>query len=485
MKTRFGFFLSLPLLLSASQAALAAATPEEAARLTTVFQSYLTAEPGVVKVEPDGDDYTVTLDIAPLATKAASAGAIIALTPVKLTLSDAGDGKWNVSQEGPLSFSMKAAETVTADVKIEDYSWEGVFDEKLSTFSESSAELKNVTFAETVNDPNQGKTDVSVSIKDMKIEQTAKAGAAGGADITAKYEMDTLSETLNTGGNPASGIPPMSVVMTAANGTYDTSATGMKVKSVFDLVSFFVSHTSEELIKKDQVALKTMLASALPIFENVQASGTFNTLNIATPMGPAGAESITIGADINGVVKEGKLRESLSISGLSVPPAIVPPWATTLVPKNVTFDFSVSGFDLAAPAQLILAALDLTKDKPLPDGFEATLLPALLPTGNATITLNPTSISNDLYSVNAEGSMTAGPTAMPSGKATISAKGLDDVLKVIQAAPAEAGVQSGVSIVIAAKGMGKAAADGTLTWEIESTPDAKVLVNGIDVSKMQ
>ena len=485
MKTRFGFLLSLPLLLSASHAALAAATPEEAARLTTLFQSYLGAEPGVVKVEVDGDGYTATLDIAPLAAKAAAASVTISLSPVELSLSNEGEGKWNVSQEGPLNFGMKAADKMSADVKIESYKWEGIFDEKLGTFSESSAEVTNVSAAETITDPTQGKTDVNVSIKSMTVEQTATANAGGGADMTAKYVLDAMSETINTGGSPASGVPPMNLVMTAANGTYDTTATGMKAKSVFDLVAFFVSHTSEELIKKDQVALRTLLASALPIFDNVAGSGTFNTISIATPMGPVGADSMTFGADINGVVKEGKLRESISMSGLSIPAAIVPPWATTLVPKNISFDFSVSGFDLAAPAQLILAALDLTKDKPLPDGFEATLLPALLPSGNVNITLNPTSISNDLYFVNAEGSMTAGPAAMPSGKATITAKGLDEVLKVIQAAPPEAGVQSGVSIIVGAKGMAKAAADGTLSWDIESSGDAKVLVNGIDVSKMQ
>ncbi len=485
MKTRFGFLLSLPLLLSASHAALAAATPEEAARLTTVFQSYLGAEPGVVKVEPDGDNYTVTLDIAPLAAKAAAAGATFTLTPIELSLSDEGEGKWNVSQEGPLNFSMKATDKMSADVKIEDYNWEGVFDEKLGTFSEASAEVKNISIAETMNDPAQGKMDVIASIKGLKIEQSAEAGSAGGADMTAKYELDTVSETINMGGNPAMGTPPMNLLITAASGTYDTTATGVKSKSVFDLVAFFVAHPSEDLIKKDQVTLKTLLASALPIFDNAQGSGTFKTISIGTPMGPVGADTMTFGADINGIVKEGSLRESLSMTGLTVPPAIVPPWAITLVPKNISFDFTVSGFDLAAPAQLILAALDLAKDKPLPDGFEATLLPALLPTGNVSITLNPTSISNDLYFVNAEGAMVAGPAAMPSGQATITAKGLDEVLKVIQAAPPEAGVQSGVAIIVAAKGMGKAEADGTLTWKIESTPDAKVLVNGIDVSKMQ
>ncbi len=485
MKTRFGFLLSLPLLLSASHAALAAATPEEAARLTTVFQSYLGAEPGVVIVEPDGDDYAVTLDIAPLAAKAATSGMTISMTPTELSLTAEGEGKWTVSQEGPLNFSVKAKDTFSVDVKIEDYSWEGIFDEKLGTFSEASAEIKNITLAETINDPAQGKMDITASIEGMKLEQTATAGAAGGADMTAKYELEGLSETINMGGNLASGIPPMNLVITAASGTYDTSATGMKSKSVFDLVAFFVAHPSEELIKKDQVTLKTLMASALPIFDNAQGSGTFNTISIGTPMGPVGADTMTFSADINGVVKEGKFRENISITGLTVPAAIVPVWATTLVPKNIAFDFVVSGFDLAAPAQLILAALDLAKEKPLPDGFEATLLPALLPTGNVSITLNPTSVSNDLYFVNAEGAMTAGPAAMPSGQATITAKGLDDVLKVIQAAPPEAGVQGGVAIIIGAKGMAKAAADGTLTWEIESSADAKVLVNGIDISKMQ
>jgi hypothetical protein len=81
--------------------------------------------------------------------------------------------------------------------------------------------------------------------------------------------------------------------------------------------------------------------------------------------------------------------------------------------------------------------------------------------------------------------MSAGPAALPSGKAMISARGLDEVMKAIQAAPPEAGVQSGVAMIVAAKGMAKASADGSLTWEIESTAEGKVLINGIDPMKMR
>ena len=74
MKKRLGLIFALPLLIATSSAALAAATSEEADRLTKLFQSYLGAEPGVVEVKADGDNYTATIDFAPLAKKAEGAG---------------------------------------------------------------------------------------------------------------------------------------------------------------------------------------------------------------------------------------------------------------------------------------------------------------------------------------------------------------------------------------------------------------------------
>ena len=197
-------------------------------------------------------------------------------------------------------------------------------------------------------------------------------------------------------------------------------------------------------------------------------------------------DTLAFGADINGIVKDGKFRESIAITGLTVPLAVVPPWATQLVPKDITFDIQGSGFDLATPAQSALAALDLAKDPPLPAGFEATLLPSLLPKGTVDVVLNPTSVSNDIYSITAEATVAAGPmNPIPSGKGTVKAKGLDELMKIIQAAPPEAGLQSGTAMIVAAKGMGKPESDGSYAWNIESAGDGKVLVNGVDVSQIK
>jgi hypothetical protein len=486
MKTSARFLLALPLLLSVSNSALAAATDDEAARLTEVFQSYLGTTEGVVAVEPDGDDYSVTIDSAPLFAKAASEGTTISLTPIELTLTDNGEGKWNVSQEGPLEFKVESKNAISANFKIETYSWEGVFDEKLGNFESASGEMKNATVLESVVDPTQGKIDVSATVNNVKVEQSGTANANGGSDMVAKYELDGFSETISTAGDAASGKPPLNIVVTAATGVYDTTAKGYKVKSILDLVAFFVAHQSKELIIKDQAGLKAIMSEGLPLFENINGTGTFKTVSISTPVGPVGADTMAFGADINGIVKDGKFRESIAITGLTVPPAVVPPWATQLVPKDVTFDIQGSGFDLATPAAAVMAALDFSKEPPLPAGFENTLLPSLLPKGTVDVVLNPTSVSNDIYNISAEATLAAGPmNPIPSGKGTVKAKGLDELMKIIQAAPPEAGMQSGASIIIAAKGMGKAEADGSFTWNIESAGDGKVLVNGIDVTQMK
>jgi hypothetical protein len=486
MKTRARFLFALPLLLSVSHPALSAANDDEAARLTEVFQSYLGTTDGVVTVEPDGDDYTVTIDAAPLFAPAAKEGTTISLTPIELTVTDAGDGKWNVSQDGPLEFKVDAKNAVSADIKIEAYTWEGVFNEAMGNFESASGQMKNASLVESVIDPTQGKVDINAAIKNVKITQTGTANENGGSDMVAKYELEGFSETVNSAGDAANGKPPLNIVITAATGVYDTSAKGYKSQSILDLLAFFIAHQSKDLIVKDQADLKSIMSEGLPLFENINGTGTFKTVSVSTPIGPVGMDTMAFGADINGIVKDGKFRESIAVTGLTLPPAVVPPWATKLVPKDVTFDIQGSGFDLATPAAAVMAALDFSKDPPLPAGFENTLMPSLLPKGTVDVVLNPTSVSNDIYSISAEGAMAAGPmNPIPSGKGTVKAKGLDELMKIIQAAPPEAGMQSGASIIIAAKGMGKAEADGSFTWNIESAGDGKVLVNGIDVTQMK
>ena len=97
--------------------------------------------------------------------------------------------------------------------------------------------------------------------------------------------------------------------------------------------------------------------------------------------------------------------------------------------------------------------------------------------------MGPSKIEGKLYDLDFEGNMKAGPVGVPLGAATIRAKGLDDVMKALQAAPPEMAGQA-IPAIIAAKGMAKTEADGSMSWKIENTISGTLLINGIDISKM-
>ncbi len=155
-----------------------------------------------------------------------------------------------------------------------------------------------------------------------------------------------------------------------------------------------------------------------------------------------------------------------------------------MVPSSFVFDFDVSGFDLASPAGMMLDNLDLSKDPPLPKEMEQQLLSALLPQGIVKIGLGPSSVVSNIAQIGAKGSMTAGPMAMPAGEAEVTLAGFEALLAAIQAVPADMGMGQMIPMMMMAKGMSKPGENGALLWEIKSTPEGSVTINGVDPMKM-
>lgn len=486
MRTKFTAIPALAIFLAASPVAMAAATEEGATRLTEVFQKYLGDTDGVVSVEADGDNYNVTLDVAPLTDKARMDGGKFELSKIELKLTDNGGGKWQVSKEGPLTLLLDVPGSLHVEGGTDEYTLEGVFDEAIASFSTATAEARKFNVKEEFTDPKKGNSvKVEYEVLDTKSTSTAVANSSGGVDIDAKVDMGAVTEKIDVAADPMAGTPPMNVLLTAQSGTTTVKATGFRSSSILDLVAFFVAHRDKESIVKDQSDLKKILGAALPGWNTMSGNMEVKNVKVASPFGEFGMDTLSGTVDMNGVVKDGKFTEKFALSGLSLPASLVPPWAATMAPKTVNFDVTASSFDLADPASMILAALDLSTPEGLPPGFEKTLIPALLPKGSATVSFNQTEIANDLYDLKLDAVLDVGPAAQPTGKAKISLKGIDEIAKVIQAAPPEVGLKDVNAVIIVAKGLAKAGTDGALTWDVESTPDGKILVNGTDVNTLK
>jgi hypothetical protein len=484
-----GSYKAIPLLtflLVASPVAMAGATEEGATHLTEVFQKYLGTTEGVVSVAVDGSNYTVKFDIASLASKGRMDGTKFEMSPLEFKLNDNGGGKWQVSKEGPLTLLLDVPGKIHLEGGSAEYTFTGVFDEAIVGFSTATTDVKKFSMKEAFTDPNKGSNvNVEYEILNGKSTSTATANSSGGVDMEAKMDMGAITEKVDMGQDPVAGTPPINMILTAQSATLNVKSTGLRSQSLLDLVAFFVAHQDKESITKDQSDLKKILSSALPVWNTMNGTTEAKNVKITSNFGEFGMEAMSGTVDMNGVVKDGKLTEKIALTGLSLPAGLVPPWAATMVPKTVNFDVTASGFDLADPASMILASLDLSTPEGLPPEIEKTLLPAFLPNGSATFTFDQLGIANDLFDLKTSATLDVGPAAQPSGKAKISLKGLDEIAKVIQAAPPEAGLKGGNAVIVVAKGLAKTEADGSLTWNVESTPDGKILVNGTDINTLK
>lgn len=460
----------------------AAATAEEAQRLTGVFQTYLGQEPGVVMVTPAGEAYDVKVDLAPLIAKIKQPNFSAEISPFVVKLTDQGGGMWLVTQDSPLSYSAKVPGQLDMIVKIGVMKSSAVFDQNVSAFTSSTYDIADVVVDETIMTPEAMTMRVAYNVKAMHYETKSVAAGADALHTTFHAAMSGLTETIGIPATPPGG-QPVDITVTAETGTQDGTIKGMKAKAIYRLIAWFVAHPSEEAIKAGQVELKSLVGAGLPLFENITATGTLQNLSVTTPVGSVGIANLGFDVGMNGVVADGMLHEGFRVEGLTLPPGLAPPFAADLVPQSFAIDFRFSDFNLADPARMLLDMIDLNGAKPTTPEENAKLLTALLPKGAVQISMGPSKVTSKVYDLDFEGSMTAGPVGVPLGAATIRAKGLDDVMKVLQAAPPEM-IGSAIPAIIAAKGMAKTEADGSLSWKIENTISGAVLVNGIDISKM-
>jgi hypothetical protein len=471
------------LFTSVSSSALAAsATPEEATRLTGVFQNYLGKEPGVVTVTPAGEAYDVKLDVTPLIKKNAKPDFTAEATPFVMKLMDQGDGKWLVTQDQALSYSMKVPRQMDVLIKIGSMKSTSVFDEKLSAFISSTTDFTDIAVDEKIATPGSSGTQVAYAVKTMHYESSATAAKNGGVDGVMKSTFGGLIEKIILPAGPASPAG-LNVNITADTGTSDLTYKGMRSKSLYQMVAWFVAHASEKELKDGGGELKKLISEALPFFENIATTGAIKKISATTPIGPVEIENLGYGIAMNGVVADGFFEESFTAEGLKLPAGLVPAWGADLVPNKFAFDLKVSDFNLADPAKIMIEEFDFSKKEPSTPEIDAKLLKAVMPKGAVTISMGPSSVVAKLFDLGFEGAMTAGPVGTPVGQASIKAKGFDQVMDALKAAPQEI-VGSGIAVMIAAKGMAKTEADGAMSWKIENTTAGSVLVNGIDVSKM-
>ncbi len=468
----------LALLASTSTSAIAAsATPEEAQRLTGLLQTYLGKTPGVVAVAVNGDGYDLIIDPAPFFKTLDMKGGTASISALRYNLKEQGGGKWLVTQDQNLEFNFTIEPVLQFKGSASGYKSTGIFDESLGTFESSHTSVSDVTFLEEVSAPDQGMTHVDASIKSLEADSTASPSPAGGLDGSIKITTGALVEKFDMPA-PAGTSVPMQFTLTHQNMTETVEYQGMKWQEFWPIINWIREHPSEPAFKAGHAEFAALLRKAMPLFGTLKLDAAISDMAVVTMLGTFNAKTARVGFMMNGAVSDGLFGESIAVEGLTMPPGIVPPFAVDIAPSSASIGFKVSDFDLAAPAKLLLDHLEKTSDDPSPE-LQAQLQAALMPNGEVKITLDPGSAVSKALTVDYQGSMMAGLAGKPFGEALVKAKGLDELIKILQAAPAEMGLEQGIYGVLAAKGFGKTEADGAITWKVEVNRQGVMSVNGV------
>ncbi len=460
------------------------ATPQGAADLTALFQTYLGATPGVVNVVPEGGAYAVTLDATPLMSMIpAEAGVAMKMTPHRMLLTDNGDGTWGVAQDQALNFGMEVPGVMTMSIGMDSLSCQGSFDARLKAFSQNACTIAGIRVAQKVTDPTTGEVqDTRSDVATMTLTSTAAAGASGGVDGRVTYAATGVSQTMTAPFTP--GAPPVTIALAMDSYTVDATSTGLRPDAILGGLAWLVSNPGQAAMTANRGALKDILSGNLPLFTQIDADGTGANLRVDTPIGQFGAATMGFGISLRGAVSDGLFREAISLGGLTLPAGLLPPGTEGLVPADASIDFAVEGFDAAAAAQLLLGLFDLPPDASPAPGFDGQLLQALMPDGSVDIVLAPGEAKNAAYRLAWEGRIQAGPAMMPTGAGKVTAEGWNAVMDMVAALPPDMAMQIGPAMGMA-QGLAQQGPNGELVWDLDASVPGTFKVNGMDLMGMQ
>lgn len=463
-----------------STTALAEATEDGAAKLLSVFQTYLGTTEGVVSVVVEDDAYKVTFDAAPLLAKIPAEGGLTAtVSKIEAIVTDNGDGTWDYAVDQPASLAYDIPGAMKTKTDYGQILLTGTFDEALGDSSEYHLEINDTVSEQTQTDPNMGEITVKMTQDAMTMDGTAAAGDAG---VNSAFTTTATGLSYDMAFPGGEGAPPMAFTATVAEGSATGGMTGYQPAGIYGLLAFFVAHPDPALIESDKAGLKTALEAAMPLFANLQMTGAYKDIAVTTPMGPVGLAEMGVTIDMNGAVADGKFREAFNLKGLTLPEGVLPPFAAPLVPSDLSVDVTASRFDLAAAAGLGLGLLDLPAGGTPPADFDAQLMAAVLPEGVVDITIAPGETNAPAYRLTYEGAMSVGPaTPMPVGKARLGLTGIDAIGEALQSSPPEMGMAEMAPMLEMAKMMAQPGVDGELIWEIETTATGGLLINGQDM----
>lgn len=468
-------------------AVAAPATPEEAQRLTSLFQLYVgkpaAGAPSAVAVSPTGDSYRVELDLVRLMAPLGSFGLNVASTgPYAVTLTPQADGTWRVQGDGVPALAFTKGDQTTT-LKYENYRSDGVYDTKLKAMREQTSSMTGLTGGtESPTVSNQQQYTAQVATR-----QTARDAGDGSISTEALQTAANLDYHVNMKAPTGPGQPePPSFALgaTAPSASVQSAVSHLSTTAVLDLWAFLVAHPTKTQLKADQDQLKALLRSVVAPGPLGSVRTEVSKLALVTPVGPFAMNAFKENVGLDGDRANQTVSLGLHYAGLTFPTDRIPAWAVKLVPTALDLDLAMGPFHLGDGLRKAVADLDLSADHPLTDAQAADIAHTFADPNALEVTLGASSATSALLTVKAQGSARTGAGGLPSSDLTVTAAGLDGTLSTLNgSAQDDPNAAQAAAVLTLAKQTAKATGPDLYSWTIHAQPGQPTTVNGTPLSQ--
>jgi hypothetical protein len=449
-------------------------------RFTTVLGAPAPGVPAPVVVTPEAGRYVVAIDLVSLAAPLSGLGLSIDPATMELLMTEQDDGTWRVSADSfpPISIH---AQTLSYVYRFADYRFDGLYDPDLSWFR--SAKLSAARPALEAHLPNM---DEAVGASALTANFAATPANNGAISMVMHEEVaDMTAKILASPGEDKAlaGAKPTPMSFQGGETLLDASFDGAPVRKLMELWAFAIAHPSRAQMAANEQGFKALLRGLVPTEMKLAEKAELKQFGFGAPQGTFGMTdgkfTLAGSTDPSG---KGSGEYGFAVEGLTLPPGLVAPTMSDLVPTAFSVGIRASGFNPAAGANEAIDDLHLAGDGPVMSPEDRSkVLARLKGTGPILVELLPSRIRAPQVDIALEGEVHL-EGVRPSGVLRIHARKFDDTIAAVKALGplATPQVLGGLAL---AKGLAKSEPDGSLTWVAEYGADGAINVNGMPLGK--
>jgi hypothetical protein len=452
-------------------------TPERAKQIETNLTSVLPKgmiPDGAITVRAKNDAYEVTVDPMELFSLEKNQRVkITGLTPWVYRLHPMDNGLWQVDQQADLDVKAQFQSNpgpTDAEYAIGSYQYNSIFDPAIRYVKSATFSAQNVGI--TSKSPVQS---FDVGFGSLIYSLSGEKGDNNTLNIHNTTSIKDFSQTMNPANKPGT-------LFRSASGQGEGTITGISMQPVQEMIYLLLQNLPNKHIRTDdKERVKTLFRNNLPLFENISQNIEYQDVQISSGGATFGIKNYALKVMADGIRNNASYAIGLDLTGLKLPPGLIPPTITPLIPDDLHINFTANGINTQNGIVYLMDNVDFKPAHPMTPPQNAEIRRQFFPDNTLTLTYDGSHAVSSFYDVTVTGKTSialSGPDK-PVADLMIHAKGLDRTIDYLQThAKDEPKLGQAAFFMLMAKGFAQTEGDGDQVWHIESNSAGQIKING-------